>query len=117
MRKRTISTLFDNIFWYGLYLLPLICFVFMVWHSGLDGVTLATSMSNCGLDIFSQNFIYDGLMSLFGVGGVMPLFNSPDVLAFGSYFISVFLLHLAVDVLLFIPRFAHKCMDCFGGVK
>lgn len=115
MRKKNMSHLFDNVLWYMAYLLPLFAFLTLLWRT--DGVTLATAMSSCGLDIFSQGFIYDGLTSLFGADGVMPLFASPDILAYGSYFISVFLMHLAVDVLLFIPRFAHKCMDCFGGDK
>lgn len=116
MRNKTISHLFDNIMWYGLYLLPVILFMLAVFRTG-DVVTLTQVMSNAGLSIFSENFVYVGLNNLFGSAGVMPLFVVPDILAYSSYFISVFLVHLAVDVLLFIPRFAHKCMSCFGGDK
>lgn len=114
MRKKTMSHLFDNVLWYILYLLPVFAFFTMLWRHDL---TLAGAFSACGLDLLADNFVYDALLSLFGSSGTLPLFASNDLLLFGSYFISVFLLHLAVDVLLFIPRFAHKCMDCFGGDK
>lgn len=111
MRKRNISFLFDSLFWFVISILPLICFVIMLWHNGVNGITLTTAINACGLDIFTNNFIFDGLESLFGVDGVLPLFNNTDLLAYLSYIIGVSLCHLAVDVLLFIPRFAHKLMN------
>lgn len=115
MRKKSISHFFDIFMWYAIYMLPLIIFVicYCVGHF----TTLADCFVLGGLDIFADNFIFSALNDLFGVAGVMPLFAGVDILHYATYFISIFLLHLAVDVLLFIPRFAHKCVDCFGGAK
>lgn len=117
MRKRNFAYFVDTTFWFLLSILPLIVFVIMLWHNGLNGITMTTAFNACGLDIITNNFIFDGLVSLFGVDGVFPLFNSPDLLIYLTYLIGITIAHLAVDVLLFIPRFAHKCMDTFGGDK
>ncbi len=116
MRKRTISCLFDNIMWYLLYLLPLVVYLFVVIRTG-NLLSLSSAMNTAGLGILESNVIFNSLNSLFGSAGVMPLFVSTDLLLYFSYFISVWLCHLAVDVLLFIVRLAHKFMDCFGGAK
>lgn len=116
MRKKTLSHLFDDILWYTLYLLPVLCFLIVSWRTG-EFVTLSSAMSSCGLDIFIENPVFATLSSIFGDAGILKLFSSVDFIQYASYFVSVFLVHLAVDVLLFIPRFAHKCMSCFGGDK
>lgn len=113
MRKKTIKNLFDYVFWYGLYLLPLL--LMLVYWFKTGSASFINVMSDAGLSVLTTNPIYDALNQIFGSGGVLPLFTSPDVIAFCTYFVSVFLVHLAVDFLLFIPRLAHKWMDCLGG--
>lgn len=111
MRKKTISHIIDCTFWALVALLPLIAYIVILWHSGATGVDLITTMSRCGFDVVTDNVIYTGLVDLFGVSGVMPFFINNNLIAYLSYFIFVEIVHLAVDVLLFIPRFAHKLMN------
>jgi len=114
MRKRTLNCLFYNIMWYLIYLLPIFAFLFMLIRTG-SIMPLSDCMSTFGLGVLTNNFVYNALNGLFGSSGVVPLFANPDVLLYLSYFICVYLAHLAVDVLLFIPRYSHKLMDAFGG--
>lgn len=114
MRKRNINCIFDNIMWYLIYLLPIFAFLFVLIRTGTL-MPLSDCMSTFGLDILTNNFVYTALSGLFGSSGVVPLFTSPDLLLYLSYFICVYLAHLAVDVLLFIPRYSHKLMSAFGG--
>lgn len=116
MRKKSIVHFFDTLMWYIVYTLPLILLLFETFRNG-NFHSLYEIMSDSGLLVNFTNPVYSCLEQLFITGNVFPLFSSPDIVVYASYFICVFLLHLAVDVLLFIPRFAHKCMDCFGGHK
>ncbi len=114
MRKKSINNFFDSALWYLVYMLPLLCFVLLVSKTG-QLVPLAECMSSCGLGILTDNVVYTALNSIFGASGVLPLFMSADILLYFSYFICVWICHLAVDILLWIVRYAHKLMDNFGG--
>ena len=116
MRKKSISHFFDTVFWYILYTLPLFTFLISSFRSSTI-VTLSECMTNFGLGVSSSSVVYTTLSELFGASGVLPLFASTDVLFFATYFINVMLLHVIVDVLLFIIRLCHKWLDDFGGVK
>ena len=111
MRKRTINCLADTIFWYALYFLPILVLILMSLHNPTTSV--ADIINTLGLNILQDNIIFTSLSDLFGTGGVMPLFDNPDILIFFTYFISVYILHLMVDFLLFIPRLAHKYLKIF----
>ena len=114
MRKRTQNHLFDNIMWYLIYLLPLICLV-LAFASGVTDLTISGLMSQLGLQVLTDNVIYTNLVGIFGTGGVFPLFDNLEILSYLTYFISVFIIHLFVDFLLFIPRLAHKWMRKISG--
>lgn len=111
MRKRTIKRLADTIFWYGLYFLPIIILIVMSIHNPITSVS--SVISTLGLNIITDNVIYSTLSQIVGTGGILPLFSSPDILIFFTYYISVFVLHLLVDIVLFIPKIAHKWLNCF----
>lgn len=115
MRKRTIRCLFDNIFWYMIYMLPLI-FSILHWLK-LGAVDLAGVFTLGGFELFADNMIFVSLNSLFGANGIVPLFAGNGILMYLSYFIICMLVHLAVDVLLFIVRLAHNWMDGIVGGK
>ena len=68
-----------------------------------------------GLNIATNSVVYTTLVSILGVGGVLPMFASLDILVYCAYFIHVFILHLLVDFVLFIPRLSHKFMSKFTG--
>lgn len=115
MRKKTINCLFDNVLWYLVYLLPLIAFGILL--IGNSATTLSSAMLSVGLGILTDNVVFTSLNSIFGSGGVLPLFVSGDILLYFSYFICCWLCHIAVDVLLFLVRWAHSLMSSFGGDK
>ena len=113
MRKKTLKCLFDNVMWYLIYLLPLILMVIYWCKTG--AITMAGAMTDAGLDVINTNPVYTSLYGIFGTGGVFPIFTQPDILIYFSYFVCVYIVHLAVDFLLFIPRLCHKWMSAFGG--
>lgn len=111
MRKRTIKRLADTIFWYGLYFLPILILIITSIHNPITSVS--NVINTLGLNILQDNIIFTTLSSIFGVGGVLPFFQSADILIFFTYYISVYILHLLVDFVIFIPRLAHKWLNYF----
>lgn len=115
MREKTQKNLFDNLMWYLIYLLPLIVWLVVSSTSG-EIVSLSSAMSSMGLEIFSTNQVFTTLSQIFATNGILPLFANVDIILYMSYFISVFLIHLFVDFVLFIPRLAHKWLNkLYGG--
>lgn len=125
MRKRNIVKIADTIFWYSLYLLPVVGYLIYVsafgqnpgFNSSDTGVnvivmSIQSYLSYSGLIPISSNVIYNTLNSLFGTGQTLPLVSNTVILIL-TYYVSLFIMHLIVDVLLFIPRFAMKWMDEF----
>lgn len=108
MRERTIKNLSDNIMWYLIYLLPIIGFLILLATNNGVPIVFADVFNNLGLQIVTDNIIVDTLTQIFGVGGVFPIFASPGLIYYFTYFIATMIIHLAVDFLLFIPRLAHK---------
>lgn len=113
MRKRTISHLFDTIMWYIIYLLPLILTIISWRTSG--NLSISSIMTTAGFEILSTNLIFTSLSALFGSTGIFPIFNSTDILMYMSYFVSIMIIHLAVDVLLFIVRLSHNWLEGICG--
>lgn len=115
MRKRNIKYLFDTIFWYSLYMLPIILLCLNWFRGGI--LSLSELFSNVGLNIVTNNVIYTGLVEMFGAGStILPVFTNNVVLEYLTYFIMLMIIHVFVDVLLFIPRWCHKMIDN-GGFK
>lgn len=114
MRKKTIKCLCDSIFWSIVYLLPLIIMALSVYRTG-SIVSITSAMSTLGVTIFENNVIYTSLIEIFGSAGIFPLFMQTDIFMFLTYFISAYLLHIVIDILLFIPRFAMNLADNFGN--
>ncbi len=113
MRKKSVSNLFDTIFWYLLYFLPVLLYILSFVSRFITAIpALPAFFDSVGI-VFKDNIIYTTLIGIFGDGGVFPLFGSDGPFLIFTWFVSVFLIHLAVDFLLFIPRLAHKYMDKF----
>lgn len=114
MRKKSIDHVADSVMWYLIYLFPLILLLFMVVFASDPNAVLTNFVSWFEVN-FSNNVIYDALNGLFGSGGTLPLFvgNWSFILYYFVYFVACLLGHLAIDVLVFIPRLAHKYMDIF----
>lgn len=116
MRKKTVNHIADTIFWYALYFLPVIAFLLVCWSepgSGQQMTSLNEFFSRSGFDIYGGNIIYESLYNVVGEEGLMPLFDNDYALYFVTWFASVYLVHLLVDFILFIPRLAHKWMNSF----
>lgn len=83
-----------------------------------DGMTydFKDFVNSMGFEFATDNIIVNSLSDIFGSGGIMPMFDNDTPFIIFAWFIGVYLLHLLVDFLLFIPRIAHKWMkDCTGG--
>ena len=116
MRKRTIANIVDSAFWFLVAILPLALYLITCLSYKLQSSTETLTaflpfMKNLGL--LDSGIIYNSLSDLFGSGGILPLFSAENnaILVFLSYFVSVEIVHLAVDFLLFIPRIGHKYMN------
>lgn len=113
MRKRNCDKWFDNLFWYTLYALPFLSYLFYIISGGgaLEEDFYATLHFAEFLDnasFFVNNPVFDALSNALGYGeGVVSLIPQ-SVVAVCSWFVSVFMVHLCVDFILFIPRLAHK---------
>lgn len=107
MRKKTIKTLADTIFWYALYFLPIICFMLVYYRTGTN-VTMSEFLANGGFSLAVDNIVVDTMKAIFGENGILPLFASDGIILALSWFVCVYILHLLVDFILFIPRLLHK---------
>lgn len=119
MRKRTVKCIADTIFWYILYFLPVVVYLLYLFvEPGTGSATAIISMesifNSVGLGIVADNVIISSLSSIFGASGTLPLFSTNTPFIIFTWFISVYIVHLAVDFLLFIPRLAHKWMDTYS---
>lgn len=110
MRKRTLSYLLDNVYWYLLYFLPVVLFaIYLINGSNATStLTFTEFLSNNSFSLIADNIVSSTLSSIFGVGGVLPLFETDLIFTLLGWFVSVFLCHLLVDFVLFIPRLSHK---------
>lgn len=115
MRKKSIKCLFDNFMWYLIYLLPLVFAVIYWFKTGVLALDQVFTLGGFGL--VANNFVFTSLNSIFGSTGVVPLFADTGLLMYFSYFIICMIVHLAVDVLLFIVRWSHNMIDNFLGGK
>lgn len=111
MRKRNVVFLLDNLFWLVMALLPLILHSVNILCYRLSDVTQVPSSLFTLLNsaLFSDSIVYSSLAELFGPDGILPLFTDSSIyLRYMAYFVSVEIVHLAVDFLVFIPKLCHK---------
>lgn len=115
MRKKTIKFIIDSCFWVLISVLPLVFYGIYLIHS--DEGTILTFAEFFGSQVLgiiplTSNIIKDGLIAIFGYSGVMPFFDDANVFFdFCAYFVIVNIVHIFIDVILWIPRFAHKLLD------
>lgn len=117
MRKKTVNHLADTIFWYVLYFMPVICYLLYLFAEPATGTVSAISFTsfieNIGFGFVSDNIIITSLKDIFYTGGIFPIFSTDMPFIIFSWFIGVYIAHLAVDFLLFIPRLCHKWLKQF----
>lgn len=122
MRKKTISFGLDNIFWYIVYLLPIICFLVYIGTLGGNLSNLPTFYdfisSHLGLPIVLDNVFVTTVASIFGSNGIVPLLDTSvtyGIIAYLCYFVACYFVHFVVDILMLLPRMLMHAMDKFAG--
>lgn len=118
MKKKIdlVGHICDNAMWYLLYLLPFVLML-ILWARG-SYIPLADMFSMAGLSIVSDNIVLTTFTSVLGVGGVFPIFADTGFLVYVSYFILVFLVHIMVDICLYLFRLIHHLVNHgFGGAS
>lgn len=122
MRKKTVKNMCSTIFWYLLYFLPIIFtivqyFSFQSW-TGEELIDFKHDF----LNLFADNLAYFGVDEYSFIASVLidcfPNFlqsgaSTYVVFSFMDYFVSVYILHIAVDFILFIPKLCHKWLNYF----
>lgn len=107
MRKRSMLNLADTLFWYLIYLLPVL--MYLINAVNHDVTTFESFMTTIlGFVFTSDNIIYTALIALLGTDGILPLFTSQAPLLMVTWFASMVLVHLFIDFIVFIPRLCHK---------
>lgn len=112
-KSSRFSKRLDSLFWWLVKLLPLVLFVCAVYGFYRNGGTALWREFSSFMAGFtfldSTNPIYTALYGVFGADGVFPIFSSGNaLLQYLSYIVVIDILHIMVDVLVFIPRLAHK---------
>ena len=113
--KNRFSYKLDKIFWWIVALLPVLCYILYVGFGNIKTTTgslytlpdffITYILNGFG---FSNNVVWTTLSGIFGSNGVFPIFTSDSSLFVFNWFIWVELFHVFFDVIVFIPRLAHK---------
>lgn len=123
MRKRNIPFLIDSIFWLIMWLMPVLFYLFnyLAYDITAAGVSVASFsefiVNNFGISINSE--IYTTLLTIFTDNnylGVIDSTISNSLILYTIYLFFVELIHIFVDVILFVPRFAHNFIAKFQEV-
>lgn len=105
----------DKIFWFIVSLFPL--FSWLIYLFSFSSSTTSPLTFYAWLDQYfgfmgqvSNSIIYSTLYQIFSITSVASLFPvlSISLLAFFTYLITVEIVHVVYDVIVFIPRLAHK---------
>lgn len=123
MRKRNFAFCLDNLFWWIVYLLPV--FAWLIYLSSLQyqGASVLSFGDFMCSNLFwpvENNIFLTTIQSIFGSDGILPLFDYgmlelDGVLYYLSYFVTVYFVHLCIDVIMLLPRLVMRAMDKLGG--
>lgn len=109
MRTKTIETVIDRGFWALLLILPMLAYLVMNNHNTATFISVMQQFP-----MLTNNLIYSTLVDIFGSNGIIPFVDSSStnvILLYLSYFVSIELIHIIVDVLLFIPKCCVALLD------
>ena len=111
--KNRFSYKLDKLFWFCIQIFPLVCFaVYCIAGTRGSEVVVPTFNSfliKLGLNYQQGNVFFNVLAQLFGSKGVFPLFvDSGGMVLYLTYVLTMEVLHICFDVLVFIPRLTHK---------
>ena len=100
----------DNIVWFLIAFAPFIFYLAYLLFNSSDPVAFSvfcTSKFLQGFD-YSLNPVWRGIYLLFSSAGAFPLFTTTNDLFFLYWLIMTEIIHICFDVIVFIPRLAHK---------
>lgn len=117
--KKTGNTRFfyklDKIFWFIISLFPLFSWlIYLFSFSGYAASPLTfyvwLEQNFAFMGQVSHSAIYSTLYQIFSITSIASLFPalSTSLMAFFTYLITVEIVHVIYDVIIFIPRLAHK---------
>ena len=110
MTKKNVFKLVDTLFWLCIALFPLV--IYIIQSINGTPADFTTFLGNLGFGLSTNNIIYTTLETIFGVGGgMLELTTSTGILMYGTYFITIMLLHFIIDMLLVIIRWGHCLLD------
>lgn len=110
--KNRFAYKLDKIFWFLIAIAPLFCYFLYVPFKNIAGESV--SLPQFCVDnflngiAFGENPIWNAFYQIFSKDGVFPLFSHEGAMYFFFWLVSVELIHLFFDVIVFIPRLAHK---------
>ena len=106
-KKSDVLCIIDKIVWWFIALFPL--FVYWVLCINNQAISMNTLLTNIGFNVTNTNIIYTGLNDIFGsTGNFLQLFASADFIAFATYFVTINLIHLVIDLMLFMVDICHE---------
>ena len=97
MRKRNFMYYCDTLFWYIVYMLPVIVMLLAIFRTGTI-VSMSYVFTEMNLSFVADNIVFNTINDVFGVGGTLPIFQSSDIILFLTYFVDMIILHQQQDV-------------------
>ena len=102
----------DKIFWFFISFAPLIFYALYLVSSSKPSqyFSFYVFLSDYLGLFFSSNSVFSSMLStIFGPSGIFPVFSAQSGwLVFFSHLATVEVVHVLFDVMIFIPRLAHK---------
>lgn len=109
MTKKNVLKIIDKLFWIALVLFPLVVYVVLCFNNNMTDTSLLDVFANLGLDFSFDSPIYTAMYQLFAVGGgYLELVTSNTLIVFATYYFTLEVLHLIIDILLILIRMAQK---------
>lgn len=109
MRTKTVEMVIDRVFWALVLILPMLAYLIISHHGSTDFITVLSQFN-----VDDTSVIYTTLVSIFGTGGYLALFDTTTVnpiLLYMVFFFAVEVVHVIIDVLLFIPKITVEILD------
>jgi len=104
MKSKTFAKILDILFWWLVYSLPLILWLI----SFNDNSTTLSNILDTYFRASDDGFIRNAIVNVFAPLG---WHYTSAFINYFSYFIYTIILHLFIDILLWVPRFTHKLLD------
>lgn len=112
--KNRFAYKLDKLFWWIITLFPIFAYLLFLITASLNQVTSEITFAiflNERLGIFQSmnSTVSIPFYQIFGPNGIIPMFSkNSGLIQLFAYFVSVEIVHVLFDILVFIPRLAHK---------